>query len=238
MNGGDHLTVDGRRIATTAAAIYDNRVTLSSVGINVRGRRSHRLHINYRTTHEILAWSLGLLSGQTFDDLDGQQDSLAGFTSQLHGPKPMVIGYPTRAAELSALAEVVTQWHRDGVPLSDIGVATRTTDSCRQVFTALDKAGIEAKVLAGDEAAPKGGAEIGTMHRMKGLEYRCLAVVDAGRGRVPLLAAVTPASEDEVDHQRDLQRERCLLYVACTRARDALRVTWSANPSPFLSAGN
>jgi hypothetical protein len=216
--------------------IYDNRVTLSSVGINVRGRRSQRLHINYRTTHEILAWSLSLLSGQTFDDLDGQQDTMAGYRSQLHGPKPTVTAYPTRAAELSALVEAINQWHHDGVAFSDIGIAARTTDGCKQAFTALDKAGIEARILAGDDAAPKGGIEIGTMHRMKGLEYRCLAVVDAGRDRVPLPAAVTAASEDEAEHQRDLQRERCLLYVACTRARDALRVTWSGSPSPFLSA--
>jgi mRNA-degrading endonuclease RelE of RelBE toxin-antitoxin system len=223
-------------VGDTHQRIYDNRVTLSSVGINVRGRRSQRLHINYRTTHEILAWSLGLLSGQAFDDLDGQQETLAGYRSQFHGPKPTLIGYPTRAAELSALAEAVAQWHLDGVPLSDIGVAARTADGCRQALAALDNAGLEVRLLSGDDATPKGGVEVGTMHRMKGLEYRCVAVVDAGRERVPLPAAVTAASEDEVEHQRDLQRERCLLYVACTRARDALRVTWSGDPSPFLSS--
>jgi superfamily I DNA/RNA helicase len=133
------------------------------------------------------------------------------------------------------LAEAVTQWHSDGVPLSDIGVAARTTEGCRLAFAALDNAGIDARPLSGDDVAPKGGVEIGTMHRMKGLEYRCVAVVDVGVDRVPLPAAVTAASEDEVEYERDLQRERCLLYVACTRARDALRVTWSGNPSPFLS---
>jgi hypothetical protein len=217
--------------------IYDNRVTLSSVGINVRGRRSHRLHINYRTTHEILAWSLGLLSGQTFDDLDGQEDTLAGYRSQLHGPRPTLIGYPTRAAELSALIEAINQWNQNGVAFSDIGVAARTMDGCKHAFNALNKSGIDARILAGDEATPKGGVEIGTMHRMKGLEYRCLAVVNADRDHIPLPAAVTAAGEDEVEHQRDLQRERCLLYVACTRARDALRVTWSGTPSSFLSVG-
>lgn len=28
--------------------------------------------------------------------------------------------------------------------------------------------------------------------------------------------------------------ERCLLFVACTRARDGLYVSWSGEPSPFL----
>lgn len=222
-------------VGDTHQRIYDNRVTLSSVGINVRGRRSQRLQINYRTTHEILAWSLALLSGQTFDDLDGQEDSLLGYRSQLHGPKPTATGYPTRAAELSALVEAVNQWHEDGVLLSDIGIAARTLDTCRHVLSALESAGIEARLLTGDDTGTRSGIEIGTMHRMKGLEYRCVAVVDVGRDRVPLPTAVTATSEDEVEHQRDLQRERCLLYVACTRARDVLRVTWSGSPSPFIS---
>ncbi|MEO5680141.1 MAG: 3'-5' exonuclease [Acidimicrobiales bacterium] len=33
---------------------------------------------------------------------------------------------------------------------------------------------------------------------------------------------------------RDLEAERNLFYVACTRARDALLVTSSGVPSPFL----
>ena len=37
--------------------IYDNHVSLASMGIEVRGR-SRKLTINYRTTQEILAWSV------------------------------------------------------------------------------------------------------------------------------------------------------------------------------------
>lgn len=33
----------------------------------------------------------------------------------------------------------------------------------------------------------------------------------------------------------DLQ-ERCLLYVACSRARDELLLTWAGSPSPLLHA--
>ena len=63
------------------------------------------------------------------------------------------------------------------------------------------------------------------MHASKGLEFARLAVVGVGADRVPLAFAVTSEAEDAQQHVLDVQRERCLLYVACTRARDALSVT-------------
>jgi superfamily I DNA/RNA helicase len=68
-----------------------------------------------------------------------------------------------------------------------------------------------------------------TLHRSKGLEYKAVAVVDAGDASIPLKSAVS--RESEVD---DLYRERDLLYVGMTRARDRLLVTWTGQPSRFL----
>ncbi|GGP42176.1 hypothetical protein GCM10010185_11900 [Saccharothrix coeruleofusca] len=45
-----------------------------------------------------------------------------------------------------------------------------------------------------------------------------------------------PAEEDAVAHEHDVLRERCLLFVAATRARDALRVSYVDRASPFLTA--
>ena len=61
----------------THQRIYENRVSLREVGINIAGRSS-RLNINYRTTAEILGWSLGLLRGEPIDDMERGLDSIAG----------------------------------------------------------------------------------------------------------------------------------------------------------------
>jgi ATP-dependent exoDNAse (exonuclease V) beta subunit len=45
---------------------------------------------------------------------------------------------------------------------------------------------------------------------------------------------VTSADLDENQHRADLDAQRSLLYVACTRAREHLYVTWHGAPSPFL----
>jgi superfamily I DNA/RNA helicase len=72
------------------------------------------------------------------------------------------------------------------------------------------------------------------MHSSKGLEFARLALVAANSDTVPLPAATTPAAEDQVQHDLDILRERSLLYVACTRARDELVVTSSGSPSTLL----
>ena len=78
------------------------------------------------------------------------------------------------------------------------------------------------------------GVRLGSMHRMKGLEFLAVAVFNVDDDRVPLAWDLTPTSDDQVQHRVGLMRERCLLYVACTRASDHLWVGWSGKPSRFL----
>ena len=52
-------------------------VSLLSLGIDTRGK-SKRLKINYRTSQQILSWTLGILTGQPIDDLDGNIEPEAG----------------------------------------------------------------------------------------------------------------------------------------------------------------
>jgi superfamily I DNA/RNA helicase len=72
------------------------------------------------------------------------------------------------------------------------------------------------------------------MHGMKGLEFQAVAVIGVEDGLVPAAAALTPSEDDRLAHAQDLQRERCVLFVACTRARDHLSVSYTGVPSPFL----
>jgi superfamily I DNA/RNA helicase len=72
------------------------------------------------------------------------------------------------------------------------------------------------------------------MHSMKGLEFQCVAVVDVRDKVVPHERAIVSNDVDKAAHLESVQRERCVLYVACTRARDRLYVSHSGTPSPFL----
>ena len=212
--------------------IYDNHVSLARVGINVRGR-SRKLTVNYRTTQEILALAVPSLGKVPVTGLDDEVDTLAGYRSPLHGGQPGVHAAVSRDAELAALAERVLDWIDDGIEPHAIGIAARSGWLAKQASAALAAAGIPTVGLAAKSA--KDAVRVGTMHGMKGLEFQAVAVVGVAEGTVPSPAAVTPASEDPIAHAQDLQRERCLLFVACTRARDHLYVSYSGAASPFLS---
>jgi superfamily I DNA/RNA helicase len=53
-------------------------------------------------------------------------------------------------------------------------------------------------------------------------------------GTVPAPNSLTEAIGDPIAYAQDLQRERCLLFVALTRARDHLYISYSGSPSAFL----
>ncbi|MEV5828459.1 UvrD-helicase domain-containing protein [Spirillospora sp. NPDC052242] len=209
--------------------IYDSHVSLAGLGINVRGR-STKLKLNYRTTHEILQWAVPLLGSAPVQGLDDSADTLDGYRSPMHGRRPIVREYGDPHAELDGLVEQVRAWIDDGVEPGSIGIATRFGKVVRNVVEQLADAGVPAEEVPGSA----GRVQVATMHKMKGLEFRCIAVVGADEGSLPLLRALTPEDEDPKAHAQDVQKERCLLFVACTRARDHLYVSYAAKPSPFL----
>lgn len=214
--------------------IYDSKVSLGSLGIAVAGR-THRLRINYRSTEEILAWSTDILSPVSVDDLAGEgSDTLAGYRSLLHGRRPQVEGHGSEHAEVAALIERVQGWIAQGIRPSEIGVCARFNVLLDKAYDKLTAAGVPVVRVKDGPGPDADGVRLATMHAMKGLEFRCVAVLGVTAGAVPFAREVTPAAVDALQHESDLLRERCLLFVACTRAREALAVSWSGVGSPFV----
>ncbi|MFD5131202.1 UvrD-helicase domain-containing protein [Streptomyces olindensis] len=230
----------------THQRIYDHQVALGALGINIRGRAS-RLTLSYRTTKEILAKALRVVEDKhvTYDDLDDGTDNLAGYRSVLHGPAPTFTPYRSWDDELAGLATTLRAWreelstggngaYRD--PSGRIAVCVADRDMVSQtMYYLVTKANITCAELTKDGPKGDGEVHVGTMHRFKGLEYQKLAIVGASDGVIPRTNVIERyRTDDPPRYEREQRKARSLLFVATTRARDALNISWHGKPSPYL----
>ncbi|MFV2106087.1 UvrD-helicase domain-containing protein [Micromonospora sp. LOL_015] len=217
----------------THQRIYDNHVTLGSLGINIRGR-SRRLTLSYRTTREILVDALEIMTGEVYDDLDGGEETLAGYRSVLRGARPVLQGAATWAQERDLIAEQLRDWGspEDG----SVAVCVPTQGMAAEVMARLAADGVPVGEIGRDGPKRPDGVHVGTMHRFKGLEYQRMIIAGVSDGLVPRQRINRYRATDPKRYQRERKRDRSLLFVAATRARDELVVCWHGTPSPFLTS--
>jgi superfamily I DNA/RNA helicase len=129
----------------------------------------------------------------------------------LAGPAPDV-GEPTLPA--TDLIAAVVGW---AVPFGDLTSFAAAVRARRERLLALRR----------DDAR----LTLATVHSTKGLEYDHVTVVGMDAGRFPSARSIA----DAPDPARQLEEERRLAYVAWTRARSSLTLSYDpASPSPFL----
>lgn len=225
--------------------IYGAKVVLSHCGINVRGR-ARRLTLNYRTTQQNLGWAMQILSGAEWSDLEGAAEEHA-YHSARTGPRPLLVPAATFSEELDAAAEIIQGWlpepekpasenlaeGRAAAP-EDIAVLVRDRYRRQNLVAALGERGVEMRSVERDAPRP-GKPLVMTMHRAKGLEFTHVLLFGIAEGAVP--RSLKDYETSEADHADAMLRERALVYVASTRARDVLAVTWSGQRSRFLGTG-
>ncbi|MFD5618443.1 UvrD-helicase domain-containing protein [Streptomyces yangpuensis] len=221
-------------VGDTHQRIYGNQVTLGSLGVHIRGR-SAKLTLSYRTTRQILGSALGVLSGESFDDLDGSTEDLAGYRSVLTGSLPQLYGCDDWQSEQESIAALLADWIALPTPPGQIAVCVPTNAMASELaYTLLAHKGIRAVEIGPEGPRGDEGVHIGTMFRFKGLEYQRMVIAGVRDGLVPREAVTRLRSDDAVRYRRELQRARSLLFVAATRSRDSLAIFWHGRPSPFL----
>jgi superfamily I DNA/RNA helicase/mRNA-degrading endonuclease RelE of RelBE toxin-antitoxin system len=216
--------------------IYGHKASLGRCGISIRGRRSRKLRINYRTTQQIRNWAVAALADLEIDDLDEGTDKLAGERSLRAGVQPEVRVFEGIEDEVEYVAGLIRAWQDEGVPPTSICVAARTgyliNDSYRPALAAR---GVETALIQLDSADKLPElVRIANMHRVKGLEFPRMILVGVQAGTMPFEDAAYATRDPKAKALYD-EGERKLLYVAATRARDVLVVTGRGQPSRFCS---
>lgn len=221
---GDEHRNDIFIVGDSHQRIYRNKAVLSKCGINVRGRSSY-LRINYRTTEEIRKFAFGLLNGVSFDDLDDDYDNGKGCQSLTHGDKPEIKKFATPEEELDYLVSRIHELETAGIEQKNICIVARTHKLLDSYIAGLQRAGIKSFEIKANKTDDRTfeGVRIATMHRVKGLEFDYVFAVAVNKKVLPF--GTRADFEDDISLEEFRTGEKCLLYVALTRARKSACVT-------------
>ena len=213
--------------------IYKNKAALSKCGINIRGRSSV-LRINYRTTEEIRKTAFALLNGISFDDLDDSFDTGDRCQSLTHGSVPEIIAAANANEEFDEILAKVKGLIDGGVAAKNICIVARTHKLLDDYIAHFTSSGIRCYEIKGNKADDRGldGIRVATMHRVKGLEFQYVFVVAANNRIIPLASVIDHT--DAISEQETMTAEKCLFYVAMTRAQKGAYISGYGKMSEFL----
>ena len=165
--------------------IYARRINFSNVGINIRGKRSRRLRINYRTTEEIKRLALSVIQDCHYDNFDGEEEEKTGYVSLFHGNTPIYKVFKTKAEELEFVLNEINNLCTNGYQYEDIAICSRTKDGIKDFRNIFHKEGIPYTDNTIRTSQTSDALTLLTFHKVKGLEFKHVFLIDVNERNVP-----------------------------------------------------
>jgi len=207
-----------------AQQIYGNKISWRTAGLSVNNQDVWRFEENYRNTKQIAQLALAIAQTPYYR---GVADLVAPKAPAADGPPPALVEFNSEAEEMRFVAERAQKLAETGT----VAVLFRDRDIEKQLPRLVS---VPATRLHRELTTwPSGpGLFYGTYHSAKGLEFDSVFVPFSSSARLPHPPDVVAFGSDE-SAARDVK----LLYVAVTRARSNLVLTYSGTPTPLLPVG-
>jgi hypothetical protein len=214
--------------------IYRRLVNFAKSGISVRGKRSRKLKINYRTTEEIKRLAMKVVSKVQVDDFDGNQENLAGYLSLMHGNQPSYDIFTTPEAEDKFILDKLQAFLSEGnIHPNEICISTRTNAGLDELKKLLNTVNIKYLDLSNSKLNDN-AIRVSTFHNMKGHEFKIVFVKGVSESTVPFrhVNYVNLVEKEKGNYE---QQERSLYYVVFSRAIQSVFITGVGEKSSWLS---
>lgn len=214
------------------------KMNFGAAGINVRGVRSRKLKINYRTTEPIRRTATNIIKGVNFDDLDGGIETTKGYVSLIHeGVTPKYEIVSGANEETEQVIEWLKECRDSDIKLSEICIAAPSINLLKELQSKLHNRGIEYRVIKGaQKQGCTSGVDLCTYHSLKGLEYRVIILIGVNERNLPSKPTVSYPfmGMDKVAQKEYISSKKSLLYVAITRARQLVYMVGYGEPAGML----
>jgi superfamily I DNA/RNA helicase/mRNA-degrading endonuclease RelE of RelBE toxin-antitoxin system len=215
--------------------IYPGGYSLNRLGIDIVGRGT-LLRRNYRNTQEILRAAHAMMAELRFDDMDeGASEVPEPEFSVRRGDLPVLRRFATSEGELRWIGGEIARLKKEqGYQDRDFAPLYRWRYPYQDLIVRCLSGQLQLVELKREAESYFGaGAKHTTFDSAKGLEFKVVFVVGVTDGQFVPRDDWTLQDEELDDY---MARERRRLYVAMTRARDLLYLTYSrGQPSRFLA---
>jgi superfamily I DNA/RNA helicase len=201
-----------------AQQIYGNKISWRTAGLSVGHRDIWKFEENYRNTKQIAQLALAIARTRYYR---GIADLVEPKSPAADGPLPALVAFNSEAEEMRFCTERAQKLAETGT------VAVLFRD--RELEKRLPR--LTATRLHRELTHWPSGPRLfyGTYHAAKGLEFDSVLVPFASNARLPHPPDVIAFGPDEAA-SRDVK----LLYVAVTRAKSNLVLTYTGDPTPLL----
>ena len=213
--------------------IYARKINFSQAGIQVRGKKSRQLRINYRTSEEIKRLALTAIKGVDYDDFDGEQEKLDGYLSLFHGEVPTYELFKTKEDENRAVLAYVNSLKEAGLKYSDMAIGFRTRNPIKEIKTLLHNEKIPYTDNTNQGEYNPDGVVLSTFHSLKGLEFKAVILADVNNRTCPLIHSGLE-NMDLLEQEQYFNSEKSLLYVAISRAMQVLKIIGTGMVSELI----
>ncbi len=198
--------------------IYRKGFRLASAGIQITGR-SYLLKKNYRNTREVLRAAYALVANYEFADSDEGElvRPLEPDYASRHGPLPVLVKCRSTDEEAKYVVATISSLCAMSVTpgqICVIGCNQTVRDAIQHLLAETDLPFIP---LREDVRADSENIKISTIESSKGHEFHTVFIAGLVDGVIP------PRGTDDAEVSREASR----LYVAMTRARDDLHLSYS-----------
>jgi superfamily I DNA/RNA helicase len=180
-----------------------------------------QLKTNYRSGKEIVDHMNKLIAGMSLPELSPAKDTPGAVQT---------IKYASEDEELSAIATLL-----EHATQKEIFVLARTNRQLQDLSTILSQRGVPHTIKHEEDERAGDGIVLATVHAIKGLEASTVIVIGATSRYFPCKVSDHPVIDLIKDSYLDKEEEeRRLLYVAVSRAKDILIITYTSTPTYFF----
>jgi superfamily I DNA/RNA helicase len=215
--------------------IFGRKINFSQSGINIRGKRSSRLRINYRTTEQIRSFAVSMLDGFEYNDFSGNIADNSGDASRLSGYNPQYFHFENREEELDFILRYLKDsYGKIGMHEVCITATRRTEMEELEGFLKANKIAFTKLSEVEDLSNIHGQVILGRMRQLKGLEFKNIIFSGLNKSNFPYLPE--RYHNMSADQKKDfLKKLHALYYVVFSRPISQLILTGSGEPVESLS---